>query len=132
MKLEIKVMSWVLFRRLREALRAEIEKKYKVDSHFCSLSINGKRFDNFTEFELWEEVLELNLSPNRTAVSLIHYITGIISDDIIDDFGSNIFSNLVTNELANKKSSAKMENNYQAIITNIKSINSEAYSGVFK
>ena len=124
MKLEIKVMSWVLFRRLREALRAEIEKKYKVDSHFCSLSINGKRFDNFTEFELWEEVLELNLSPNRTAVSLIHYITGIISDDIIDDFGSNIFSNLVTNELANKKSSAKMENNYQAIITNIKSINS--------
>ena len=124
MKLKIRTMSQMLFWRLSDNLRAEIEKKYKVDSLLCSLSINGKRFDDFTEVELWEEVLELNLSPNRTAVSLIHRNKGIISDDIIDDFSKNIFSNLVTNELANKKSSAKMENNYQAIITNIKSINS--------
>ena len=124
MKLKIRTMSQMLFWRLSDNLRAEIEKKYKVDSLLCSLSINGKRFDDFTEVELWEEVLELNLSPNRTAVSLIHRNKGILSDDIIDDFSKNIFSNLVTNELANKKSSAKMENNYQAIITNIKSINS--------
>ena len=124
MKWEIRAMSRMLFRKLNDDLRAEIDKKYKVDSLLCSLSINGKRFDNFTEFELWEEALELNLSPHRTAVSLIHRNKSIISDDIIDDFGGNIFSNLVTNELANKKSSAKMENNYQAIITNIKSINS--------
>ena len=124
MKLRIRTMSQMLFWRLSDNLRAEIEKKYKVDSLLCSLSINGKRFDDFTEVELWEEVLELNLSPNRTAVSLIHRNRGILSDDIIDDFSKNIFSNLVTNELANKKSSAKMENNYQAIITNIKSINS--------
>ena len=124
MKLKIRTMSQMLFWRLSDNLRTEIEKKYKVDSLLCSLSINGKRFDDFTEVELWEEVLELNLSPNRTAVSLIHRNKGIISDDIIDDFSKNIFSNLVTNELANKKSSAKIENNYQAIITNIKSINS--------
>lgn len=120
MKLKIRTMSQMLFWRLSDNLRAEIEKKYKVDSLLCSLSIKGKRFDDFTEVELWEEVLELNLSPNRTAVSLIHRNKGIISDDIIDDFSKNIFSNLVTNELANKKSSAKMENNY------------EAYSSVFK
>ena len=124
MKLGIRAMSQMLFWILSANLRAEINKKYKVDSLLCSLSINGKRFDDFTEVELWEEALELKLCPHRTAVRLIDHNNKIISDDIINDFGGNIFSNLVTNELANKKSSAKMENNYQAIITNIKSINS--------
>lgn len=124
MKWKIRVMSQMLFRELDDDLRAEIDKKYKVDSRLCSLSIKGKRFDDFTEFELWEEALELNLSPNRTAVLLIDYNEKIISDDIINDFGGNIFSNLITNKLANEESLAKIENNYLKIIANIKSINS--------
>lgn len=117
MKYEIRTMSRNLFRRLKNDLRAEIDKKYKVNSFLCSLSINGKRFDDFTEVELWQEALNLNLSPNRTAVLLIDRNEKIISDDIINDFGGNIFSNLITNKLANEESLAKIE------IANIKSLN---------
>ena len=104
MKYEIRAMSRGLFRRLKNDLRAEIDKKYKVNSFLCSLSINGKRFDDFTEVELWQEALNLSLSPNRTAVLLIDRNEKIISDDIINDFGGNIFSNLITNKLANEGS----------------------------
>ena len=123
MKREIGAMSWILFRELKDDLRAEIDKKYKVNSLPCSLYINGKRFDDFTEVELWKEALKLNLSPNRTAVPLIDCNKKIISDDIINDFGGNIFSNLITNKLANKESLDKIENNCRAIIDNIESIN---------
>lgn len=123
MKLEFEIMSRELFKKLSDSLRVEIDKKYKVDSYFCSLSIKGKRFDDFTEVELWEETLDPNLSHNRTAISLIDRNEHIISDNIIDDFGSNIFSKLVANELTVKKSSVKIGNNYQAMITSIKSIN---------
>ena len=123
MKLEFEIMSRELFKKLSDSLRVEIDKKYKVDSYFCSLSIKGKRFDDFTEVELWEETLDPNLSHNRTAISLINRNEHIISDNIIDDFGSNIFSKLVANELTVKKSSVKIGNNYQAMITSIKSIN---------
>ena len=125
MKLEIRKMIEVLFWRLKDDLIAEIDKKYKVNSLSCSLSINGKRFDDFTEVELWKEALMLNLylSPNRPAVLLIDRNKEIISDDIINDFGSNIFSNLVANELTVKKSSAKIGNNYQAMIARIKLMN---------
>ena len=109
MKREIGAMSWILFRELKDDLRAEIDKKYKVNSLPCSLYINGKRFDDFTEVELWKEALKLNLSPNRTAVPLIDCNKKIISDDIINDFGGNIFSNLITNKLANKESLDKMK-----------------------
>ena len=118
MKLEFKIMSQELFKKLSDSLRVKIDKKYKVDSSFCSLSIKGKRFDDFTEVELWEETLDPNLPHNRTAISLIDRNEHIISDNIIDDFGSNIFSNLVANELT-----VKIGNNYQAMITSIKSIN---------
>ena len=107
MKYEIRAMSRGLFRRLKNDLRAEIDKKYKVNSFLCSLSINGKRFDDFTEVELWQEALNLSLSPNRTAVLLIDRNEKIISDDIINDFGGNIFSNLITNKLANEESLAR-------------------------
>ena len=117
MKREIRAMSQMLFRRLNADLIAEIDKKYKVNSLLCSLYINGKRFDDFTEVELWKEALELNFPPNRTAVRLIDRNEKIISDDIINDFGHNIFSNLITNKLA------KTENNCRAIINNIESIN---------
>jgi len=123
MKQEIRAMSQRLFQRLNADLRAEIDKKYKVNSRLCSLYINGKRFDYFTEVELWKEALNLNLSPNRTAVLLIDLNNKIISDDIINDFGGNIFSNLITNKLANEESLAKIENNCRAIIDNIESIN---------
>ncbi|WP_315120400.1 hypothetical protein [Corynebacterium matruchotii] len=123
MKRDIGAMSWILFRELKDDLRAEIDKKYKVNSLPCSLYINGKRFDDFTEVELWKEALKLNLSPNRTAVPLIDCNKKIISYDIINDFGGNIFSNLITNKLANEESLAKIENNCRAIIDNIESIN---------
>ena len=123
MKWEIRTMSQRLFWRLGDDLEAEIDKKYKVNSRLCSLSINGKRFNDFTEVELWKEALNLNLSPNRTAVLLINLNNKIISDDIINDFGGNIFSNLITNKLANEESLAKIENNCRAIIGNIESIN---------
>ena len=123
MKYEIRAMSQRLFRRLKNDLRAEIDKKYKVNSFLCSLSINGKRFDDFTEVELWQEALNLSLSPNRTAVLLIDRNGKIISDDIINDFGGNIFSNLITNKLADEESLAKIENNCLEIIDNIKSLN---------
>ena len=123
MKLEFEIMSRELFKKLSDSLRVEIDKEYKVDSYFCSLSIKGKRFDDFTEVELWEETLDPNLSHNRTAISLIDRNEHIISDNIIDDFGSNIFSKLVANELTVKKSSVKIGNNYQVMITSIKSIN---------
>ena len=123
MKLEIRAMSRSLFWRLKDNLRAEIDKKYKVNSLRCSLYINGKRFNDFTEVELWKEALMLNLSPHRTAVPLIDCNNKIISDDIINDFGGNIFSNLITNKLANEESLAKIENNCRAIINNIESIN---------
>ena len=117
MKWKIREMSRMLFRKLNDDLIAEINKKYKVNSLLCSLYINGKRFDNFTELELWKEALKLNLSPNRTAVLLIDRNEKIISDDIVNDFGGNIFSNLITNKLA------IIENNCRAIIDNIESIN---------
>ncbi|WP_315538116.1 hypothetical protein [Corynebacterium matruchotii] len=124
MKYEIRAMSQRLFRRLKNDLRAEIDKKYKVNPYLCSLSINGKRFDDFTEVELWQEALNLSLSPNRrTAVLLIDRNGKIISDDIINDFGGNIFSNLITNKLADEESLAKIENNCLEIIDNIKSLN---------
>lgn len=123
MKREIRAMSKVLFWELNDDLSAEIDKKYKVDSLLCSLSINGKRFDDFTEVELWKEALELNLPPNRTAALLIDRNEKIISDDIINDFGGNIFSNLITNKLADEESLAKIKNNCRAIIANIESIN---------
>ena len=115
-KWKIREMSTLLFWRLNDDLIAEIDKKYKVNSLLCSLYINGKRFDDFTEIELWKEALKLNLSPNRTAVLLIDRNEKIISDDIINDFGGNIFSNLITNKLA------KIENNCRVIIDNIESI----------
>ena len=117
MKWKIREMSRMLFWRLNDDLIAEIDKKYKVNSLLCSLYINGKRFDDFTEVELWKEALKLNLSPNRTAVLLIDRNEKIISDDIVNDFGGNIFSNLITNKLA------IIENNCRAIIDNIESIN---------
>ena len=123
MKQQIREMSRILFWRLGDDLEAEIDKKYKVNSHLCSLYINGKRFDNFTEVELWKEALKLKLCPHRTAVPLIDRNNKIISDDIINDFGSNIFFNLITNKLANEESLAKIENNCRAIIDNIESIN---------
>lgn len=123
MKCEIRAMSQRLFRRLDDDLRAEIDKKYKVNSFLCSLSINVKRFYDFTEVELWREALNLNLSPNRTAVLLADRNENIISDDIINDFGGNIFSNLITNKLADEESLAKIENNCLEIIDNIESIN---------
>ena len=115
-KWKIREMSTLLFWRLNDDLIADIDKKYKVNSLLCSLYINGKRFDDFTEIELWKEALKLNLSPNRTAVLLIDRNEKIISDDIINDFGGNIFSNLITNKLA------KIENNCRVIIDNIESI----------
>jgi len=123
MKQQIREMSRILFWRLGDDLEAEIDKKYKVNSRLCSLSINGKRFNDFAEVELWKEALNLNLSPNKTAVLLINLNNKIISDDIINDFGGNIFSNLITNRLANEESLAKIENNCRAIIDNIESIN---------
>ena len=123
MKWEIREMSRALFWGLNDDLIAEIDKQYKVDSLLCSLSINGKRFDDFTEVELWKEALKLNLSPNRTTVLLIDRNEKIISDDIINDFGGNIFSNLITNKLADEESLSEIENNYRAIIANIESIN---------
>ncbi|MFC2405574.1 MAG: hypothetical protein ACFNPU_10310 [Corynebacterium matruchotii] len=123
MKREIRVMSRMLFQKLNDDLRAEIDKKYKVNPFLCSLYINGKMFNNFTEFELWEKVFGLNLSLPRTAVLLIDHNEEIISDDIINDFDGNIFSNLITNKLANEESLAKIENNCRAIIMNIESIN---------
>ena len=112
MKRQIRTMSQILFQRLNDDLIAELDKKYKVNSLLCSLYINGKRFDDFTEVQLWKEALKLKLCPHRTAVLLIDRNNKIISDDIINDFGGNIFSNLITNKLANEESLAKIENNY--------------------
>jgi len=123
MKRQIRTMSQRLFLRLNDDLIAELDKKYKVNSLLCSLYINGKRFDDFTEVELWKEALKLKLCPHRTTVPLIDHDNKIISDDIINDFGGNIFSNLITNKLANEESLAKMEKNCRAIIDNIESIN---------
>lgn len=123
MKRQIRTMSQILFLRLNDDLIAELDKKYKVNSLLCSLYINGKRFDDFTEVELWKEALKLKLCPHRTAVLLIDSNNKIISDDIINDFGGNIFSNLITNKLANEESLAKIENNYLVTIANIESTN---------
>ena len=123
MKRQIRTMSQILFQRLNDDLIAELDKKYKVNSLLCSLYINGKRFDDFTEVQLWKEALKLKLCPHRTAVLLIDRNNKIISDDIINDFGGNIFSNLITNKLANEESLAKIENNYLVIIAKIEFIN---------
>jgi hypothetical protein len=124
MKSRIHTMSMILFDELGDDFNMMIEEKYKVDSTWCSLVINGKKFDDFSEVELWEEVLKHNLLHNRTAISLVNRDKLTISDNIIDDFGSNILSE-ITNKLSNKKSSDKWRNayNYLELITYIKSIN---------
>ena len=125
MKSRIHTMSMILFDELDDDFNMMIEEKYKVDSFWCSLIINGKKFDDFSEVELWEEVFQHDLSHNRTTISLVYHDKLTISDNIIDDFGSNIFFDIITNKLSNKESSDKWRNayDYLELITYIKSIN---------
>ena len=137
MKSRIHTMSMILFDELGYDFNMMIKEKYKVDSSWCSLVINGKRFDDFSEVELWEEVLQLsevelweevfqhNLYHHRTTIPLVYHDKLTISDNIIDDFGSNTFFDIITNKLSNKESSDEWRNayNYLELITYIKSIN---------
>ena len=125
MKSTIHTMSQIFFNDLGDNFNMMIEEKYKVDSTWCSLVINGKKFDNFLEVELWEEVFKHDLSHNRTAIPLVYHDKHTISDNIIDAFGSNIFFDIITNKLSNKESSDEWRNayNYLELITYIKSIN---------
>ena len=125
MKSRIHTMSMILFDELGDDFNMMIEEKYKVDSFWCSLVINGKKFDHFSEVELWEEVFQHDLSHHRTAIPLVYHDQLTISNNIIDDFGSNIFSDMITNKSSNKESSDEWRNdyNYHELITYIKSIN---------
>ena len=126
MKSRIHTMSMTLFDELGDDFNMMIEEKYEVNSFWCSLVINGKKFDDFSEFELWEEVFQHDLSHNRTAIPLVYRDKLTISDNIIDDFGSNIFFDIITNKLSNKESSDEWRNayyDYLELITYIKSIN---------
>ncbi len=125
MKSRIHTMSMILFDELGDDFNMMIEEKYKVNSFWCSLVINGKKFDDFSEVELWEEVFQHNLYHHRTAIPLVYHDKLTISDNIIDDFGSNIFFDIITNKLSNKESSDEWRNayNYLELITYIKSIN---------
>ena len=124
MKSTIHTMSWIFFNDLGDDFNMMIEEKYKVDSFWCSLVINGKKFDHFSEVELWEEVFQHNLYHHRTAIPLVYHDKLTISDNIIDDFGSNIFFDIIKNKLSNKESSDEWRNayNYLELITYIKSI----------
>lgn len=73
MKSRIHTMSMILFDELDDDFNMMIEEKYKVDSFWCSLIINGKKFDDFSEVELWEEVFQHDLSHNRTTISLVYH-----------------------------------------------------------
>lgn len=124
MKSTIHTMSQIFFNDLGNDFNMMIEEKYKVNPTWCSLVINGKKFDNFLEVELWEEVFKHDLPHNRPTISLVYHDKLTISDNIIDDFGSNIFSDIIKNELPNKRSSDKWRKHfYQELITYIKSIN---------
>ena len=123
MKSRIHTMSMTLFDELGHDFNMMIREKYKVNSFWCSLVINGKKFDHFSKVELWEEVLQLY--HHRTAIPLVYHDKLTISDNIIDDFGSNIFFDIITNKLSNKESSDEWRNAYiyLELITYIKSIN---------
>ena len=124
-KSEINIMSQALLKELGNALREKIEEKYKVDSFYCRLFFNKRYFRDFSDVELWKEVLRPNyLGSKRKSVSLIDHDGNIISDNIIHDFGGNIFAKIITNKLTNKKSSVKTKDDCREIITNLKAIHS--------